>query len=239
MHTLVCNHKDYMKSINISIFSKKRSELTREELKFFRQYDKDRYNNKRKKSRKDMTPEELIKAKKYDKKQKTLAEMTPEEAELDRKKASENNRQYQLRHPKTEEQKAAKREYDMKRNQQLTPEQKQKRNNSSKLSKQKSKERPETRYQYLKQQGKFYNLEVSLTFEEYSELISKPCFYCNNAMNTPSFGRGLDCINNNLGYTIDNVLPCCTTCNQTRSNKFTVEETRTMIQAVLTLRKLT
>src|SRR5208283_3156265 len=114
----------------------------------------DRYNNKRKKSRKDMTPDELIKAKKYDKKQKTLAEMTPEEAELDRKKASENNRQYQLRHPKTEEQKLAKREYDMKRRENLTPEQKQKAKYSMRLSKQKNKAKPDIRYTYLKNSAK-------------------------------------------------------------------------------------
>lgn len=220
------------------IFTKKRNDLTDEEREWLRQYDKERYNNKRKKSRKNMTSDELVKVKKWDKKQKTLAEMTPEEAELDRKKTRENNQQYQLHHPKTEEQKAAKREYDMARSKLLTDEQKQKIKDSQSLSRQKNKARPDVRYKYLKLQAKQYGLEVSLTFDEYAELISKSCFYCNDAMNTPSFGRGLDRIDNNRGYSIDNVLPCCTTCNQTRSDKFTVEETQALIEAVLKLRQV-
>lgn len=219
-----------------TIFTKKRNDLTAEELKQIRQYDNDRYHNKRKKSRKNMTPDELKNSREKDKKQKTLAEMTAIEAELARAKAKEANQQYQLLHPKTEEQKAVKREYDKKRNEQLTLEQKQQKNKSIRKSKQKHKARPDIRYKYLKQQGNFYGLEVNLTIEEYIELISKPCFYCKDAMNTPSFGRGLDRIDNARGYSTDNVLPCCTTCNQLRSDRFTVEETVVMINALISFR---
>ena len=108
---------------------------------------------------------------------------------------------------------------------------------SSAKCRKKNKARPHIRYKYLKNQGRQYSLEVKLTFKEYTDLISKPCYYCNDEMNTPSFGRGLDRIDNSKGYLIDNVLPCCTTCNQTRSDKFTVEETLIMIKSVLAMRK--
>lgn len=219
------------------IFAQKRSDLTPDDLEWIRKYDEDRYYNRRRKSRKDMSAEELERAKAWDKKPKTLAEMTSEEVELSRAQKAAYNKQYHAQRPKTDEQKAAKREYDKQRNNLLTPEQKQKRNESSKRSKQKTMTNPDNRYTRLKSIGKFYSIEVSLTFEEYAELISKPCFYCNDEMKTPSFGRGLDRIDNERGYSIDNVLPCCTTCNQTRSDKFTVEETKALIEAVLNVRR--
>ena len=80
-------------------------------------------------------------------------------------------------------------------------------------------------------------MEVSLSLDEYTKFISNPCYYCSDQMNTPSFGIRLDRIDNNRGYHTDNVLLCCTTCNQLRSNRFTVEETKTMITSLIYLRK--
>lgn len=48
-----------------------------------------------------------------------------------------------------------------------------------------------------------------LTFEEFNELWNKPCTYCADAIK----GIGIDRIDNNVGYTAINVIPCCTTCN--------------------------
>jgi hypothetical protein len=177
------------------------------------------------KKRSDLTPEELKIIRQYDneryhnKRRKNKKEMTPEEIQI-----------------KANEKKAAKRAYDIQRRKNFTPEQKLKIKEILRLSRQKNKSRPDVRYKYLINQGKLYELQVSLTLEEYTDLISKPCYYCNDKMNTPSFGRGLDRIDNSHGYHIDNVLPCCTTCNQIRSDKFTVEETKVMILSLLDFR---
>jgi hypothetical protein len=51
------------------------------------------------------------------------------------------------------------------------------------------------------------------TFELDKELFltfwQKPCFYCGSAIET----IGLDRVNSNEGYRIDNVVPCCSICN--------------------------
>jgi len=57
-------------------------------------------------------------------------------------------------------------------------------------------------------------LEYSLTKEQYDELIYKPCYLCGFKN---SVGNGLDRQDNNIGYTYDNVLPCCSTCNMMKS----------------------
>lgn len=58
--------------------------------------------------------------------------------------------------------------------------------------------------------------------EEYllKNIINKPCYYCRDTLEK----RGCDRIDNSKGHTINNVLPCCNTCNSIRSNKFTVSE---------------
>ncbi len=79
-------------------------------------------------------------------------------------------------------------------------------------------------------QGK--SLEWTLTFEAYVAITSQPCYYCRGSL--PPTG-GLDRIDNTLGYTKENVLPCCTTCNRIRSNTFAVEEMREIGELLITL----
>ena len=55
------------------------------------------------------------------------------------------------------------------------------------------------------------NLLFSLTKEQFEEIVTSHCSYCD------SFNEegviGVDRINSNKGYTLDNVTPCCATCN--------------------------
>jgi hypothetical protein len=57
-------------------------------------------------------------------------------------------------------------------------------------------------------------LEYSLTKEQYDELIYKACHLCGFKNGV---GNGLDRQDNSVGYTYENVLPCCSTCNMMKS----------------------
>jgi len=83
---------------------------------------------------------------------------------------------------------------------------------------------------------KKHNIEVSITVEDYTKIISQNCFYCNDSprkterfstrkyVNTePVFANGVDRIDSLIGYTIDNCIPCCTSCNYAK-HKLTQEE---------------
>lgn len=65
-------------------------------------------------------------------------------------------------------------------------------------------------------------LEWSIPRTDYFNIIKESCYYCSSPID--KFGIGLDRINNDEGYTPQNVLPCCGSCNRIRSNKFTVKE---------------
>jgi|WetSurMetagenome_2_1015567.scaffolds.fasta_scaffold02484_13 hypothetical protein len=73
--------------------------------------------------------------------------------------------------------------------------------------------------------AKSRGLEFTLTREQFSKLISKPCHYCgcqpNQKFSTPTKTdyckyNGLDRLNNKLGYTLRNVVPCCLQCNRSK-----------------------
>jgi hypothetical protein len=65
-------------------------------------------------------------------------------------------------------------------------------------------------------------LTFELSFDEYAELVSAPCTYCGGPL--PEVGLGLDRLDNNVGYTRFNCVPCCHYCNTARSNHFSVSE---------------
>lgn len=49
----------------------------------------------------------------------------------------------------------------------------------------------------------------NLSFEEFDSIISQNCHYCGSEPR-----NGVDRRDNSRGYDIDNVVPCCTTCNR-------------------------
>ena len=94
---------------------------------------------------------------------------------------------------------------------------------------------PKRRFQFLVSYAKRRELSCLLTEEQYTELINKPCDYCDNqlASSTDSTGVGLDRLDNSKGYELDNIVPCCVICNRTRNDHFTPEETKIAIGAVI------
>ncbi len=89
---------------------------------------------------------------------------------------------------------------------------------------------PRGRYTASKGSAKSRKIPFTLTFEEFTNLCSKPCHYCGFPINET--GIGLDQLLCGKGYTIDNVVPCCWVCNQARNNVFTPDEMK-IIGAVI------
>ena len=85
-----------------------------------------------------------------------------------------------------------------------------------------------------KKQGR--EIGLSITLEEYAELMKNNCHYCNKTLIDEKSGGSLDRIDNSKGYHLDNVLPCCKVCNQVRGDNLTVEETEVVIKALLEFR---
>lgn len=54
--------------------------------------------------------------------------------------------------------------------------------------------------------------EFTLTFEEFSDLVDKECFYCDYKKDEEV--NGIDRVDNSKGYTKENSVPCCEICNR-------------------------
>lgn len=78
-----------------------------------------------------------------------------------------------------------------------------------------------------KNSAKRRGIEYKLTEEQFIKLTEQDCYYCGAKPNRIAKGKGyngnytyngIDRIDNNKGYVINNVVPCCHTCNQAKSN---------------------
>ena len=88
------------------------------------------------------------------------------------------------------------------------------------------------RYDKLIYKCNFKNYELTILLPKYIELINSGCFYCNSDLLNET-GAGLDRLDNNKGYIIDNVVPCCGKCNQIRNVHLTSDEMLVAIKAVM------
>ena len=74
---------------------------------------------------------------------------------------------------------------------------------------------PNQRYDKCRRNAKKRGYEFLLTMEEYEKLTrNQYCYLCNQKFNY----TGLDRVNNNRGYEIGNVLPCCRLCNSGKND---------------------
>lgn len=87
------------------------------------------------------------------------------------------------------------------------------------------------RFNYVKANARKRKREFDLTREQYSTLISQPCFYC-GFPNDVEISMGLDRLDNAGGYTLGNVASCCAACNLARNNNFTVDEMKIIGAAI-------
>ena len=63
-------------------------------------------------------------------------------------------------------------------------------------------------------------------------ILTQKCVYCGDTKRI-----GCDRINNNLGHTKDNVVPCCIECNTARNNYFTYEEMRELGKTIAKIKE--
>lgn len=85
-----------------------------------------------------------------------------------------------------------------------------------------------TRY---KASDKLEQREFGLTLEFVRQTVIEPCSYCG----TPN-SMGLDRLDNDLGHTNENCVPCCSICNYVRSNEFTPEEMKELGKVIAKIR---
>lgn len=85
--------------------------------------------------------------------------------------------------------------------------------------------------------AKARKISWDISFEEYCDLISDECFYCKGCFgNSKNAGSGLDRVDNNIGYTYDNLVPCCKICNKLKNDFLSIEETLVAVDAIIKLR---
>jgi hypothetical protein len=61
------------------------------------------------------------------------------------------------------------------------------------------------------------NLDFALSHDEYLCLITQDCYLCGKNSNSQHL-NGIDRLDNNKGYTLDNVKSCCANCNYMKKN---------------------
>lgn len=69
------------------------------------------------------------------------------------------------------------------------------------------------RYRHCRNGAKRRGKVFALTLDEFESITSKLCAYCGCFSGVESY-VGVDRLNNNLGYTKDNCVPCCDKCNR-------------------------
>ena len=95
--------------------------------------------------------------------------------------------------------------------------------------------KPESVYRYIYEQyqssAKTRNIDFNLSKEEHLEIIKQNCCYCGSEpeLKQPHRGKGksvgvpvpyngIDRIDSNVGYEVDNCVSCCTKCNYMKSD---------------------
>lgn len=100
-------------------------------------------------------------------------------------------------------------------------------------------------YEYNRN-AKKRNKIFELTKEQFKELTSQNCHYCNKQpskifykkrCNGAYIYNGIDRKDNTKGYTLENSLPCCYECNTIKGEHLTYEEMKVAIAAILNYRR--
>lgn len=69
------------------------------------------------------------------------------------------------------------------------------------------------RYKQYAKAAQARNFTFSLDLQSFEKLLVSPCKYCGKTPESEDTLNGIDRIDNRIGYEIDNVVSCCSTCN--------------------------
>lgn len=72
-------------------------------------------------------------------------------------------------------------------------------------------------YKYGKRKQKRTEVDFTLTLEQFADITSQVCHYCDGYSPGHDF-CGVDRVDNDKGYVADNCVPCCSTCNFMKRN---------------------
>lgn len=73
---------------------------------------------------------------------------------------------------------------------------------------------PQGRYAVYKGGAKSRDLPFEISLKDFMGFWQKPCTYCGSEIDT----IGLDRIDSEKGYVLDNIIPCCFLCNYMKTN---------------------
>ena len=88
----------------------------------------------------------------------------------------------------------------------------------------------ETRYKRCQFDSKRRNISFNLTFDQFVEITSNSCYYC-KSFDERNF-CGIDRVDSNIGYVVQNCVACCKTCNYMKL-ELTVEQWMNHMKKVL------
>lgn len=83
---------------------------------------------------------------------------------------------------------------------------------------------------FLRAEARRHGREATLTVEQFAALLELPCHYCGDVVEAAA-GYSLDRVDPAGGYTPENVVTCCVTCNKAK-NAMTVAEFRAWVRKV-------
>jgi hypothetical protein len=78
------------------------------------------------------------------------------------------------------------------------------------------------KYASYRKNAKYRDYSFDLTKDEFTDIILKPCLYCGSHLGNREKSKndngdfeytGIDRVDNSIGYTLDNSVPCCKFCN--------------------------
>lgn len=93
--------------------------------------------------------------------------------------------------------------------------------------KRKNKNKPGQRFSTYKSGAKVRNIIFDLTYEQFISFWNKDCYYCGKEID----GIGLDRKDSSEGYNINNIVPCCSQCNRSKTIQ-TTEQFITMCKTI-------
>jgi hypothetical protein len=91
------------------------------------------------------------------------------------------------------------------------------------------------RFLHGKTRAQRAGMEWKITKEQHAELLKTFCHYCHGDLNET--GSGLDRKDSSIGYTLENVVACCGSCNVIKSNLLEYDEMIEAMNAVTELRR--